>query len=441
MLSLQNMCINKICQEPLSSLSILTNYRHGKISSLVANKLMPPLLKDISAPKCFLLSSRNILSKINFTDLSHAKKPFPRMVTQIIISSWREQLQTLVFPFENNFLDISFKGSEFEKLRRLELRSPSNLDKRQLLELIAVLPAHLESLSLTGCKAVDQDVLRHIGQKCPGLKFLDLSSCSYVTAIPETLNQLQEICIGYTEINDAGLVQLGRSAGKSLIRLDIRNCRGITMFPTTFIALEEVNLEQMHFHDEALEQLARGAGNSLKKMNLRINPSIKNFPATFTALEEVNLCHTKIHDEGLGQLAKGSGNSLRKINLSDCTKFKNFPETFTALEEADLSDTKIHDAGLEQLARGSGSSLRKIDLQQNTKIKTFPKTFTVLEEVDLGYTKIKDEGLAQLEEGSGKSLIKLNLVGCKKITQLPPTFTVLQEVVHPDGKTEVKKKR
>ncbi|KAJ0968438.1 hypothetical protein J5N97_025355 [Dioscorea zingiberensis] len=119
-------------------------------------------------------------------------------------------------------------------VKSLDLSGSARITDYSVAAVTAAFGRTLERLSLMGCKAVSEESLGGIGEKCPKLEDLDLSFCTVGnTAIQRlagarALNLKTLALAGCERINDDGVAAL-ELMGASLNGLNLMRCSGISV--------------------------------------------------------------------------------------------------------------------------------------------------------------------------------------------------------------------
>lgn len=323
--------------------------------------------------------------------------------------------------------------------------------QKNLKEVTANMPGHLESLVLSGCYNLTDDKIAPAfspGVDVSSLTSLNLSMCKkigdhsiYKICTSSTAGSLISLDLGgCSSISDLSLVYIEKHL-KRLKSLNLRSCRGIkdsgiailSGVCTTTSKLQPTSPRQQN--QQPIPSPAEGSSSSTSSSNneqpdQQSKQQDKKPERGLISLEHLSLQDCSISDDALKYISVGLRN-LKSINLSfPCTFTTNSP-TFTefglkflsaisSLREINLrSCDNVSDVGLRYLAEG-GVVLHSLDISFCDKItdqglEYLSRGLPEIQELSLNSCAITDEGLVKVA-ATMTELKTLNIGQCSRIT-------------------------
>jgi len=324
--------------------------------------------------------------------------------------------------------------------------------QKNLKEVTANMPGHLESLVLSGCYNLTDDKIAPAfspGVDVSSLTSLNLSMCKkigdhsiYKICTSSAAGSLVSLDLGgCSSLSDLSLVYIEKHI-KRLRSLNLRSCRGIkdsgiailSGVCTTNSKLQPISPRQQN-QQQPIPSPAEGSSSSTSSSNNeqpdhQSKQQDKKPERGLTSLEHLSLQDCSISDDALKYISVGLRN-LKSINLSfPCTFTTNSPtftefglkflSTISSLKEINLrSCDNVSDVGLRYLSEG-GVILHSLDISFCDKItdqglEYLSRGLPEIQELSLNSCAITDEGLVKVAS-TMTELKTLNIGQCSRIT-------------------------
>ena len=274
--------------------------------------------------------------------------------------------------------------------------SLANCDVLDLVSLKPFLHADLESLNLSGCSLIKENVIQEIEKQCTGLKKLYLNQCGQLKAFEKQATLFTSASdLNFPELE---VLQIRRCKNLESIHLNASNLKELIIDHNPRLKTLILKPDSLYFSGSFkgcisldLEKIRQG----IRELE-RVNLLEKTLNTPFHGIEngtELNLSYKSIEDEG----AKVLGRALA-LNSSVTAIF--------------LGGNRIGDEGAKALAAviADHPSITKIDLSNNEignegaealcKAIASNSSLTI---IDLIYNKIGKKGIENFHEAFAKN--------------------------------------
>ncbi|CAK9194562.1 unnamed protein product [Sphagnum troendelagicum] len=269
--------------------------------------------------------------------------------------------------------------------------------------------------------------------KLQSLVKLDLSSCSELGSLPDSivdLSQLQTIRLNGCHKLENLPMELGKL--QSLVELDLFDCFELGSLPDSIVDLSQLQTFRL-WDCHKLENLPMELGKlqSLVELDLSSCSQLGSLPDSIVDLSQLqtfrlNGCHKL---ENL-PMELGKLQSLVELDLSSCSQLGSLPDSIVDLSQ--LQTIRLNGCHkLENLPMELGKlqSLVKLDLSECSELGSLPDSIVDLSQLQTfrltGCHKLEN---LPMEFEKLQSLMELELLHCSKLACLPYSIVDLSQL-------------